>query len=310
MIAIEKIPSPLLLDGGLATELEAQGYDLKHELWSARLLMESPQAIVDAHLAYLRAGAACIISASYQASLPGFMSLDMSIEEARDLIRSSISLARDAVDQYRLEMPNQPRPLVAASVGPYGAYLADGSEYRGDYSVNEQALQEFHRPRMAELVFANPDLLACETIPCLSEASVLSALIQDFAAPAWISFSCVDGEHLSSGETIGEAALLLRDNPYVFALGVNCSSPTHISALIQELKKYWPKRIVVYPNSGEHYDVSSGGWHGTTSPVSCAMAASGWRQDGADIIGGCCRMGPSHIQAIGHALDKPNTTMI
>lgn len=304
MIEIDSIPRPLLLDGGLATELETQGFELKDQLWSARLLMDSPEAISDAHLAYLRAGAGCIISASYQASVSGFMSLGLQVEEAEALIRSSIALARDAIDRFCHEISPPIKPLVAASIGPYGAYLADGSEYRGDYRVGQQTLRDFHRPRMAELIKAGPDLLACETIPCLMEASVLSELLMEFAAPAWISFSCRDGKHLSSGDAIREAALLYRDNPYVFALGVNCSSPSHVESLILEIKKHWSNRIVVYPNSGEHYDATSGSWHGTTSPVSCASAATGWQQSGADIIGGCCRMGPTHVQAIGQALTQ------
>lgn len=302
MIEIAQIPKPLLLDGGLATELEAQGHDLKHQLWSARLLLESPQAIVDAHLAYLRAGAGCIITASYQASVPGFMSLGMSHDEAQNLIALSVQLAREAVDHFCQERSPQARPLIAASVGPFGAYLADGSEYRGDYRVDADALRDFHQPRMKLLLQANPDLLACETVPCLTEAKVLSDLIMEFAAPAWISFSCRDGQHLSSGETISEAAWILKDNPYLFALGINCSSPAHINSLIGEIQKHWSNRIVVYPNSGEHYDVSSGSWYGTADPLSCATAATSWQRKGADIIGGCCRMGPSHIQAIGDAV--------
>ncbi|MEP5569325.1 MAG: homocysteine S-methyltransferase [Halioglobus sp.] len=304
MFDIDLIPRPLLLDGGLATELEAQGFDLKDKLWSARLLKDSPLAISKAHMAYLRAGAGCLISASYQASIPGFMSLGLDAEEAESLIRSSVTLARQTVDEFCLETSPQMRPLVAASIGPYGAYLADGSEYRGDYAISRQALKEFHRPRLAALVKAKPDFLACETIPCLTEASVLSELLVEFAAPGWISFSCRDGKHLSSGETISQAGVLCTGNPYVFALGVNCSSPAHVESLIDEIKKHWSKRIVVYPNSGERYDARSGHWHGTTSAASCASAAAGWQQHDADIIGGCCRMGPSHIKAIGQALSK------
>ncbi len=307
MIDVDAIPRPLLLDGGLATELEAQGHDLRHSLWSARLLAEAPQAIVDAHLAYLRAGANCIISASYQASLSGFMSLGMSEAEAFDLLRLSVELARQAVDQHCEEVSPSFRPLVAASVGPYGAFLADGSEYRGDYSIGEQTLSDFHAPRLAQLIEAGPDLLACETVPCLVEAQVLARLVAHHQVPAWISFSCSNGQLISSGEKISAAAKSLASNPWVFALGVNCSSPAHINALITEIRTHWSKRIVVYPNSGEHYDAQTHSWQGTTDPNSCADAALTWESSGADIIGGCCRMGPSHIQAIGTALAQATT---
>jgi homocysteine S-methyltransferase len=308
MINPDNIPTPMLLDGGLATELEARGFDLGHTLWSARVLRESPGAIVDAHLAYLRAGAGCIISASYQASISGFQSQGLSGEQAQSLIQLSVDLGKQAIEQFRLESSPTLPPLLAASIGPYGAFLADGSEYRGDYTLSENELLAFHAQRLALLVAAGPDFLACETIPCLAEARALSQLIEQHRAPAWISFSCRNGQQLCSGESISEAAKLLQENPYIFAIGVNCSAPQYIGELLVEIKRHWHKRIVVYPNSGENYHADSGTWTGTAEPHDCGLAARRWLQQGASIIGGCCRMGPEHIRAMQEELPRPQVS--
>ncbi len=299
---VETLPTPLILDGGLATELESMGYDLQHKLWSARLLLDSPEAIIDAHLAYLRAGAGCIISASYQATVQGLVSLGMGEQEALSLLDLSVSLGREAIEQYCREASPPMRPFLAASVGPYGAYLADGSEYRGDYDLDASALYHFQRQRLRRLAASDVHLLACETIPCIAEAVALARLIDEVAKPAWISFSCRDGEHLNSGETIEEAVDALVGHSSIFALGVNCTAPQHLTSLITRLRARWEKRIVVYPNSGEHYCAETGRWEGTSSPLECAQAARAWRAAGADIVGGCCRMGPEHVSAIHSSL--------
>ncbi|RLQ22624.1 homocysteine S-methyltransferase [Seongchinamella sediminis] len=296
------LPRPLILDGGLATELEARGFDLKHKLWSARLLLEDPGALSDVHLAYLRAGAGCIISASYQASVDGFMALGLSEAEALALLDLSLQLGRDAITRYSEECRPAVRPLLAASVGPYGACLADGSEYRGHYHLDQAGLYRFHRQRFLRLAAGGADFLACETIPCIDEALALNRLIAETASPAWISFSCRDDAHLSSGESIEQAARALAGNAWLFALGVNCTAPGHITALIDRLRSAWSRRIVVYPNSGEQYCAATGRWQGTRSPLEFAAAASTWWQHGADIIGGCCRTGPAHVAALRRAL--------
>lgn len=293
----------LLLDGGLATELETKGFDLNHKLWSAKLLLENPQAIIDAHLAYLRAGAQCIISASYQASITGFMQLGLTREKAVQAMTSSIDLARKAIDQFCTEQQPHKMPLLAASIGPYGACQADGSEYHGNYGVDEKLLVEFHRERLKILAATDVDILACETIPSLSEARVLNTLLAQQPKPAWVSFSCRDGEHLNDGNPIVDTTGLFSNNSQVFALGVNCTPPQYINSLIDRLKMNTDKAIVVYPNSGEHFQADTKTWHGTADPQECARAAIGWVEHGASIIGGCCRMGPEHIKAIGAMIE-------
>lgn len=297
---MKKIKYPLLLDGGLSNELERQGHDLNNTLWSARLLESNPEAIVLAHLAYLKAGAQCIITSSYQATLPGFMALGYDQPSAGALILKSVQVAEEARKRFLLLHPDQATPLIAASIGPYGAYLANGSEYRGDYGISDQELTAFHEPRIKLLDGSAADVFACETIPSFQEAEVLSDLLQHCGKPAWISFSCKDDKHISDGTPIEECAALFAHHPTVFAIGVNCTSPQYISGLIRSIKaKAGEKKIVVYPNSGAVYDPESKTWSALSEASSCEMMVKEWMDLGADIIGGCCGIGPEQIQAMG-----------
>jgi len=295
----------IILDGGLATELEAQGHDLSSALWSALLLRDKPQAIIDAHRAFFESGADCTISASYQGTRAGLMGLGLSANEARELIIKSVQLAATAREDFMASRDHEGMvPLVAASVGPYGASLADGSEYTGDYGISDQALGDFHRERLHWLDGSGADVLACETIPSLQEAKVLHDLLSEVNSPAWVSFSCKDGKHLNDGTPIQACARLFSGHPKVKAIGVNCTSPKYINSLIQEIKTATPEQnVIVYPNSGETYSADDKSWHGTSSPLECGVAARTWRDNGAIIIGGCCRMGPDHIREIQQHLE-------
>lgn len=292
--------TPVLLDGGLATELEAQGHDIGTTLWSAELLRSNPQAIVRAHRAYLEAGAECIISASYQASRQGFRSLGLTAKEADQLIASAVALAIEARDAFLAEHPDVTwLPLVAASIGPYGAALHDGSEYRGRYGVSKAELRAFHESRLCLLDACGADVLACETIPDREEAAVLCELLASATTPAWISFSCRDERCISDGTPVADIAAEFRAHPAVLAIGVNCTPPQFVASLIQAIRSAAPdKAIVAYPNSGERYDAVNNRWLGTVSPLDCAAAAREWLAAGATLIGGCCRMGPAHIAAM------------
>ena len=242
----------LLLDGALATELEKQGLDLSTNLWSSQFLLDNPDAIKKVHLSYLEAGAKCIISASYQASIKGFMDHGLSEEEAIALLKKSVALAIEARDVFMEDKDYELLPLVAASIGPYGAILADGAEYRGDYVLSKDALLEFHEQRWEILAASPADLLAIETIPSFKEAEVILELLQQTPDKfAWVSFSCQDGEHISDGTPIKECVSLFSECDGVVAVGVNCTAPRYISSLIKHIRAGAPdKHIVVYPNSG------------------------------------------------------------
>ncbi|MDH3350675.1 MAG: homocysteine S-methyltransferase [Gammaproteobacteria bacterium] len=291
---------PILLDGGLATQCEAMGCSIDDELWSAGLLTSNPRAIVDASRAYLDAGAEIIVTASYQASRTGFVAAGLSIADADALILSSVALAAQAREEFLLDNPDTDHvPLIAASIGPYGAVLHDGSEYTGRYDISADELRDFHRERIELLDQSEADLLACETIPSADEALVLCELLSKTQKRCWVSFCCCDEQRISDGTLIADAAGLFRDHPTVIAVGVNCTAPRFVLPIIGILKSAAPeKSIVVYPNSGETYHADDNSWSGTATALQCKQSAQEWIEAGANLVGGCCRIGPDQIAAM------------
>ncbi len=292
----------LVLDGGLATELERRGADLNDPLWSARCLLESPELISQVHADYLRAGADIITSATYQASVQGFMVRGLSEREAAALIRSGVDLARRARDEFWSVSSNRRqrlKPLVAASVGPFGACLHDGSEYHGNYGAVWEEVASFHSARLDVLTDCGADLLAVETIPSIHEAELLLELLT--ACPgqaAWMSFSCRDDLHVSHGESFREAAVMASRHPQIVAVGINCTAPRHITALLNSVRSL-DCPLVVYPNSGESWVAEDNSWQGQGTGGLDPLA---WFNAGARLIGGCCRTGPADVVFIRSAL--------
>jgi homocysteine S-methyltransferase len=298
-VKMDNLRYPLLIDGGLSNVLEEMGCDLNHPLWTAKLITENPEAIVQTHLNYILAGADCIATASYQASIPGLIKLGYSDIESKKIILKSVDLAYEAIKLAKENHQLVQVPIVAASIGPYGAYLADGSEYRGNYEIIDCELFQFHKDRIHLLAETEADLLAIETIPSLREAKILSEILQEVNTPSWVSFSCKDGEHLNEGASIEEAISIFTNHPSVFAVGVNCTHPKYISSLIKRIKSCNSgKRIVVYPNSGEVYHVPTKSWLGLSEPLHFTALALDWIKLGTDLIGGCCRIGPRHIHEL------------
>lgn len=292
----------LVLDGAMATELERRGCDLNDPLWSAKILLEAPELIRQVHADYFAAGADVAITASYQATFEGFASRGLERAVAAALMKQSVCLALEARDHFwanRANRMGRSRPLVAASIGPYGAFLANGAEYRGDYGLSEEALMEFHRPRMAVLAAAGADLFACETIPCLAEARALARLLPEFPEMwAWISFTARDEKTIAQGESFADCVALLEAYPQIAALGINCTDPRYINGLIRTARRVTTRPIVVYPNSGEQYEVASRSWSGECSSADFGAQARTWYALGAQLIGGCCRTTPDHIRAV------------
>jgi homocysteine S-methyltransferase len=296
----------MILDGALATELEARGADLDDPLWSAELLIERPELIRAVHLDYFAAGADLATTATYQASFAGFARRGIDADAAAALMRAAVDLARSARDEFWADAANRrgrQRPLVAASIGPYGATLADGSEYRGTYSLDDDALREFHRPRLQLLADSGADLLAIETIPCQREALVLAQLLQESATiPAWIAFSCRDQMHTSEGQRIKDCVMRLEPYSQIVAVGVNCTQPHLIVSLLNEMRGHTGKPLLAYPNSGELYDAANRCWRGGAHTRPLAAEAGAWCAAGARLIGGCCRTTPADIRALRQAL--------
>lgn len=296
---LEKYPL-LVLDGAFGTELARRGFDTNDELWSAKALFEKPELVEAVHRDYYEAGADVSTSASYQATVEGFEKKGFTREQAKELIVRSVRLvqqARDAFWQQTEKRAGRPQPLAAASVGPYGAYLADGSEYRGDYKASRAELADFHAERLAILVAAKPDILACETLPLLDEArAILEDLHRYPDMGAWISFSCKDPEHTCGGDDVADCARLLDRESQVAAIGVNCTAPQYVADLIRNIRAHTTKPVVVYPNTGETYDAVTKTWHGSPTPYRDFVRQ--WYEAGARLIGGCCRTTPDDIRGI------------
>jgi homocysteine S-methyltransferase len=298
---------PILLDGGFSTQLEAQGVDLSDRLWSARLLVDDPEQIVQAHLAFYRAGARVATTASYQATFEGFAKRGIDRAGAEALLRKSVELAEAARARMTAEDEAAGRAparrFVAASVGPYGAMLADGSEYRGNYGRTIAELADFHRDRLHVLASTDADVLAVETIPEVEEAAAVAGLLPDVPdAAAWVSFSCRDGAHLNSGAPIEEGVAAVDGAPGVVAVGVNCTAPEHLDELVGRIRAATSLPVVVYPNSGEGWDPVGRRWVGHGRDRVDADAARRWRGLGAELIGGCCRVTPDQIVLLASAL--------
>lgn len=287
--------SPLVLDGGLATRLEERGHDLSSDLWSARVLLEQPGEVRAAHEDYFAAGAQVATTASYQLSAEGLSALGQR-ERFGELLARSVRLAREAAEPYD--------GLVAASVGPYGAMLADGQEYTAAYALGSgaaevRALRAWHRPRLERLAAAGPDLLAMETIPCLAEVEALLSEVAELGVPCWLALTA-DGDRTRRGEPLAEAFAMAGEVDAVVAVGVNCCSPWGLDPVLAEAVAVAGKPAVVYPNSGEEWLGEERQWSGAGRFD--AEAARGWVDSGARWVGGCCRVGPEQIAEIAAGL--------
>jgi homocysteine S-methyltransferase len=293
-----------VLDGGMASELEYLGANIDGPLWSAHVLEDAPEKIVAVHRAYIEAGADVIETASYQVSRMGYAEAGLDPARADATLLRSVALAREAAAAY----PNR-RIVIAASLGPYGAALHNGAEYHGNYTCTFNDLEEFHADRIQVLANAKgreaPDLLAFETLPSLSEAEAIGqALAQHPELAAWFTFTCPDREHVAHGELLRQCARAVAAFPRTVAIGVNCTHPTLIPALIAELRAASDKPIVVYPNSGEGWDAQARCWTGSSDPTAYGVKAAEWFAAGAQIIGGCCRTRPTYIRQVADAVSN------
>ncbi len=290
-----------VLDGGMATELEARGCDLGGPLWSAHVLETSPDTIAAVHRSYLEAGADCLLTASYQISSEGYRELGRGPDDAADALRASVAIAEQARRDYQQAAPRN--VWIAASLGPYGAVLHNGAEYHGNYDCGFDDLAAFHGRRLAVLAETNADFVAFETIPSLEEATAIVAALHRYPTlPAILSFTCKDAMHVAHGERLEECTRLLEREDQIVAIGVNCTHPKFIPGLIGELAgvlgRPSGKPILVYPNSGEHWDPERHLWTGRSETSEFGELASLWRRAGAEWIGGCCRTTPEQVRAV------------
>lgn len=299
-------PGQAILDGAMATELEKRGADIKDPLWSAKVLLEQPALIRDLHRDYFVAGADIAITASYQASFEGFAERGLGAREAAQLFRLSVRLACEAREQFldqHAAAGAAPRPLVAASLGPFGAHLHDGSEYHGRYAASNRVIADFHRRRLDVLADTAADLIAAETIPGLREAELLLRVLEEFPdARAWLSFSCRDDIAVCHGERFSSAVAAASSSAQIVAVGVNCTAPQFVAGLLESAQGCTALPLLAYPNSGECWIPGENAWEPGGPAQSLAEAARGWKQAGARLIGGCCRTGVGDIAELAEAL--------
>ncbi|KAF4548857.1 Homocysteine S-methyltransferase-like protein [Elsinoe fawcettii] len=296
--------SPLILDGGLATALETRGHDLNHPLWSGKLLTEEPEEITRVHLDFFRAGANIAITASYQTSVDGLKKhLGLNEEQSLEVIKSSVRLAQEAYRQAVVEGIERTM-FIAGSVGPYGAYLANGAEYTGDYgNITAEELRKFHEPRIDALLEAGADVLACETMPNMIEIEVLAEILESRKTKAWLSCTLKDNEHISDGTPISEVIRKTQHCQQIMAYGVNCVPLTLAGKALSHFEKATSKELVVYPNSGEQWDAEKKVWYGgEEAREHLGELAKEWYNSRARLIGGCCRMGFEDIKVIRGSL--------
>ena len=295
----------MVIDGSMSTSLEALGCDLNDSLWTAKALAECPGLVEQVHRDFFRAGADCGITCSYQATIPGLMAKGYPLDQAEALISRSVALflqARDAWWEAEGKAAGRAYPLCLGAVGPYGAYLADGSEYRGHYGVSDQVLRDFHRRRMELLWAAGADLLLIETQPSLREAQIEAEIAEELGAAYWISFACRDEGHIHEGDSIEACARAFATGyPGLQMLGVNCTPPAYMEVLIHRLCQNTSLPVAVYPNSGEEYDPRTKGWHGQQAGPSFGEYAERWMRAGAKAVGGCCRTVARHIGEVAAA---------
>lgn len=295
----------LIIDGAMGTELEVRGCKLNDKLWSAKVLVENPELIYQVHLDYLHAGADLLITSSYQASVPGYARGGIDRQQALALIAKSVELAKQARTDYQQEIKHLKPILVAGSVGPYATYLADGSEYRGDYQVQHEEILQFHRPRVTALIDAGIDILCFETLPVYSEIKSILMLLTEYPTmTAYMSFSLRDENHLCDGTPLSVVVELMNAKPQIVAIGVNCIALDKVGAALMTLKRLTDKPLLVYPNSGEQYDPITKTWITRSDKQTLVDHIDEWLALGAKLIGGCCRTGPQDIIQIAEKLNK------
>lgn len=296
----------MIIDGSMSTALEMAGCNLNNKLWTASILADSPEKIIDVHKNYFRDGADCGITCSYQASIPGFVQNGVSEEEAERLITLSVELFNKARDEWWEEegkAAGRAYPLCLAAVGPYGAYLADGSEYKGNYGISDEELLEFHKRRLELLWNAGADLLIIETQPSLNEALLIADYCEANNWQYWVSFTCRDDEYTWEGQSIEDCAKAFSENhPNCSMIGVNCTKPEYITELIKKIKNNTDLPVGVYPNSGEQYDPLTKTWSNCCGDQTDYQdRALEWMKAGASAVGGCCKTADEHIRKVTKA---------
>ena len=296
--------NPVVLDGAMSTPLEKLGADTNNDLWTAKALIDNEELVYEVHKMYFEAGADLIITDTYQANVQAFEKVGYSEKEARNLIKKAVKIAQKARDDY--ENRTGKHNYIAGTIGSYGAYLANGSEYRGDYELSVEGYQQFHLPRIEELVNAEVDILAIETQPKLDEVlAILELLKKKYPQQkVYVSYTLSDDDTISDGTPLPRAIHALEDYSQVIAVGINCVKLELVEPALKNMKEITDKHLIVYPNSSAVYDPKSKTWSQPKTSVTFEELIPNWYEAGARIIGGCCTTGPKEIKAVADFIKR------
>lgn len=298
-----ELTKPFLIDGAMSTALEQLGADTNNSLWTASVLANQPALVKKVHQEYFKAGARLAITDTYQANVPAFIKNGYSKQEAHSLIKQAVTLAKEARDEYQQETGIY--NYVAGALGPYGAYLANGSEYTGDYYLSTIEYQQFHRPRLTDILTVGVDVIAIETQPRLDEVLAELDLVKELAPDTlcYVSFSLKDSTYLPDGTPLAVAARTVAKYPNVFAVGVNCIPLEEVTAAIETIHQVTDKPVIAYPNSSATYNPATKTWSYPRGRRDLVDYLPQWLAAGLTIIGGCCTTTPQDIAAL-HAYLK------
>ncbi|MBL1057471.1 homocysteine S-methyltransferase [Ligilactobacillus salivarius] len=294
----------VVLDGAMSTPLERLGADTNNDLWTSKALIDNEELVYEVHKMYFEAGADLIITDTYQANIQAFEKVGYSEKEARNLIKKAVKIAQKARDDY--ENRTGKHNYIAGTIGPYGAYLANGSEYRGDYELSTKEYQQFHLPRIEELVTTGVDILAIETQPKLDEVlAILELLKKKYPQQkVYVSYTLSDDDTISDGTSLPRAIHALEDYSQVIAVGINCVKLELVEPALKNMKEITDKHLIVYPNSSAVYDPKSKTWSQPKTSATFEELIPNWYEAGARIIGGCCTTGPKEIKAVADFIKR------
>jgi len=286
-----------LLDGGMGRELQRIGAPFRQPEWSALALIEAPEFVLQAHRSFIAAGARIISTNSY-AVVPFHLGEERFAEHAQALAERAGRLAREAADE-------SPTPVtVAGSLPPaLGSYRPDLFDHARSVAIHRQLIAGL-RERV--------DVWLAETQSSVAEARAVAEALGAQPKPLWLSFTLLDevagAPRLRSGETVAEAVRVAAELGAAVVL-FNCSQPEVMAAALHEARVVIQRlgqaiELGVYANAFP--PVSAAAKANSTlleirddlTPQAYLQWASSWVAAGANIVGGCCGIGPEHIERL------------
>lgn len=323
----------LVLDGALGTQLESiipndsEIQPKNDPLWSTKVLMTQPKLIERIHYQYLQSGSDIIMTSTYQASCAGLIKYANSYtDEVAHVWERSVDMANNAIRRHKLENNTKPirnrDPIICGSVGPYGAFLANGAEYTGEYGMISNEELEKHHFKLLQFLILHPDvkLIAIETIPNFREFKVLVNLLTKLLSlhgpnqKFYLSINVRNESEMCDGTPVEKVmnylnfkmktmGILQRN---IFAIGYNCVDYHLVTSLIDNLTMFNEFHIpmIVYPNLGYVYSTKHEEYIAYQDTNELELMILDWLKRGVKIIGGCCGSGPQEIEKISEVVNN------